>query len=66
MTRRTHMVRTFANQLILGKTQDTKTTVTIYKPFSVYTDPSGVQIFPLDKDIIGVEIEKITKKARYS
>jgi len=54
------IIRTLFNQLIIGKTTETSHLIKIIKPYSIQLDAEGIMMYPLDQEIIGKEIEKIS------
>ncbi len=52
-------IRTLHNQLIIGKVQEFKDTIVVSKPYNVQPTHEGIQIHPMDQEIVGVEIEEI-------
>ena len=53
-------VRTLHNQLIIGKVLELNDTIDVVSPYSVQPTPQGLDLQPLDKDILGKEIKEIT------
>lgn len=53
-------IRTVHNQLIIGKVLEFQTTIFVEMPYSIMPTQSGLDFQPLDKEMVGVEIEKIT------
>ena len=54
------LTKLITNQYIIGKTTSENTNITIYQPYMVIPDPSGIQIFPYDEAIIGKQLDEIT------
>lgn len=52
------ILRTIANQIIIGDTFIDNKTVSIKEPYDVIPTPNGIQLFPLDQDIIGVPLKE--------
>ncbi len=59
-TRKVQILKTFTNQIMIGRIQEFHDGATIYKPYSVVPTSDGIQIYPLDMEIIGKEIPEIT------
>ena len=53
------LIRTLFNQLIIGKTTETSHLVHITKPYYVSIQENGLELTPLDAELIGKEIQDI-------
>ena len=51
------LIRTIANQLIIGKVIENEKTVIIQEPYDVFPTQEGIKMFPLDSAIIGKDLE---------
>ncbi len=52
-------IRTLHNQLIIGKVQDETDTIKIVNPYNVVPGVEGMEIYPMDKELVGREIPEI-------
>ena len=53
------ITKLITNQIILGKTTETETHITITDPYMIIPSVSELQIFPYDEAILGKKLEKI-------
>lgn len=53
------LTKLITNQYIIGKTTPENMGITIYQPYMVIPDPSGIQIFPYDEAIIGKKLSEM-------
>jgi len=51
------LIRTIANQLIIGEVSENEKTLIIQQPYDVIPNVDGIKMFPLDSAIIGKELE---------
>jgi len=53
------ITKLITNQIILGKTTETETHITITDPYMIIPSVSELQIFPYDEAILGKKLEEI-------
>ena len=53
-------IRTLHNQLIIGKVTDSQDTITVRQPYNIIPSAAGLELTPLDFELVGKEIEEIT------
>ncbi len=52
------ILKTIANQIMIGEVLETTNTFKIYKPYNIIPTQEGLQLFPFDAEIIGKELEQ--------
>ncbi len=65
----TKVTRLMNGAIIIGKTYKSKNTIVILDPYTVLPTQEGLQMYPFDKDLLGVDLKEMvidTNQTMYS
>jgi arginine utilization protein RocB len=60
MSKTVKLTRTIVNLYIIGKTTHSGNITTIEKPYEVIMGMEGIQMIPMDKHLLGKDLEYVT------